>query len=154
MSGRRRVLLALLAILLAGTGTSGWATFRTSAIERARDDASDVAEKVAIASTTYRYDRFDDGVDRVMDLSTDPFAKQYLSAAKTLKPLVVGAESSSTGRVVGSGVTSATTSKVVVVVLIDQRVHIGRTRRVDRSRMIITVLKVHRRWLVSELDLV
>jgi Mce-associated membrane protein len=157
----RRWLAAVAAVaVLVGVGYAGWALVTDHQTDAAEAQAVDAAEKYALKLINFDSDSDSTTVDANMnDLlegSTGEFKQMYSRSRGQLLQLQVENNASARGTVVDTAVKSATKHEVVVVLFVDQSV----TNHgdlddadIDRSRIKMTMQKVHGRWLVSKVEL-
>ncbi|WP_148306931.1 hypothetical protein [Nocardia nova] len=160
---RRRLLrkvtvgaLVLLLVVSSGAAiTFGWKLKHRDDLARASEAALDAARTYAVALTSIDAAHTDQDFTAVRGGATGDFARMYDESAQKLKPLLVQAKSVSKGRVVGAGVQSASTDRVVVVLFVDAEITnvTSPTPRVDRNRITITMDHIDGKWLASAVDL-
>jgi Mce-associated membrane protein len=121
-------------------------------LDTARTGALTAAKAFAVDFGSYDYQHLDTEFGEVATKMTPSFAKSYLETSNKLKPTFTQYKVQVTARVQGAGVTSASTSKAVVVLFLDQTVKNSQssTPRIDRNRLEIDLVKSKGRWLVDK----
>jgi Mce-associated membrane protein len=124
-------------------------------IDAAADDARAAAEQYAVTLTSVSSDNLDENFAAVLDGATGEFKDMYSQSSGQLRDLLVENQANAQGTVIDSGIKSATTSKVEVMLFVDQSVTNTSTpdARIDRSRVLMTMEKIDGRWLASKVDL-
>ena len=91
----------------------------------------------------------------MLDGSTGEFRQMYAKSSDQLRQLLVDNKAQAKGTVLASGVVSASTDKVVVLMFVDQTVQnvSNTTPRIDRSRIRVTMTKHDGRWLAEKVEL-
>jgi Mce-associated membrane protein len=120
---------------------------RTSALAAARTDA------VELAGYNYRHLNADFAV--VMATSTPTFRRSFTQTSNALKGALTRFHANAVANVVAAGVVSATTSRVVALVFLTQKVK-NTTQSgtsTDRSQIEITLLRSGGRWLINQVTL-
>ncbi len=124
-------------------------------IDAAADEARAAAEQYAVTLTSVSSDNLDANFAAVLDGATGEFKDMYSQSSGQLRDLLVENKANAQGKVIDSGIKSATTSKVEVMLFVDQTVTNTATpdARIDRSRVLMTMEKIDGRWLASKVDL-
>ncbi|HEY9305639.1 MAG TPA: Mce protein [Mycobacterium sp.] len=146
---------ALVAVLVCA-GYEGWLLLQRHENDVAAKQALDTAEQYAVTLTSVDSDNLDKHVAAVLDGSTGEFNDSYAKTAGGQHSRHVANNKVKThGKVVESAVKSATTSKVQVLLMVDQSVSSLATPepQIDRSRIKMTMQKIDGRWLVSKVEL-
>lgn len=144
------VTAALVAVLI--IGYLSWQHQRD--VNSARSGALTAAKTFAVDFGAYDYEHLDADFSKAASLMAPSFAKDYTDASNKLKQTLVQYKTQVTAQVQGAGVTSASTSKAVVVLFLDQTVKTSQSSvpRIDRNRLQISLVKQKGKWLVSKLD--
>jgi Mce-associated membrane protein len=154
---RAAVLLGVVAAVAAVTTAAvlGWKLQQRSAVEAAADEAQQAARNYAVALTSVSSDNLDQNFADVLGGATGEFKDMYSQSSGQLRQLLVDNKATAEGTVIDSGIKSASTSEVVVLLFVDQTVTNTATPdpRVDRSRVVMTMEKVDGRWLAAKVDL-
>lgn len=155
-----RIVIAVLAVLLAGT-TALAAVFGLKWQERrATDDAATAAlaaaQQYAVALTSIDSTHLDADFAAIADGATGKFKDMYTRSAGQLEPLLAEAQSVSKGRVVAASIQSASPDRAVVLLFVDAEITNTATPqpRLERNRIIMTMDRVGDRWLAAEVELV
>jgi Mce-associated membrane protein len=143
------VAAALVAVLI--IGYLSWQHQRD--VNSARTGALKSAKSFAADFGSYDYQHLDTEFAEVAKRMTPGFAKNYTETSNRLKPTLVQYRTHVTAKVQGAGVTSAGTSKAVVVVFLDQTVKTSQSSvaRIDRNRLEIHLQRQAGKWLVSQM---
>jgi Mce-associated membrane protein len=122
-------------------------------VNHARAAALRAAKSFALDFGTYDYQHLDADFSEVSTRMTPGFAKNYSATSQQLKPTLEQYKTQVTARILGFGVTSASSSKAVVVLFLDQTVKTSQsaTPRIDRNRLEIHLVHTNGKWLVAEL---
>jgi Mce-associated membrane protein len=150
------VLLAVLTVVAAGTAAMlGWKLHDARAVENAARQASEAARNYAVTLTSVSADSLESDFAAVLDGATGEFEDMYAESSEQLTQLLIDNRAQAEGVVVDSGIKSATETKVVVLLFIDQSVTnaLVQEPRLDRSRVVMTMELVDGRWLASDVDL-
>ncbi|WP_420752368.1 hypothetical protein [Rhodococcus sp. O3] len=147
------VLVAVLAIVVAGV--LGWKWNQADAVDDASAAALDAARQYAVVLTSVSADDLDANFEAVLDGATGNFKDMYAQSSEQLRQLLVDNQATAEGVVIEAGIKSATTSKVEVLLFVDQTVTNAVTPepRLDRSRVVMTMELVDGRWLASDVVL-
>jgi Mce-associated membrane protein len=120
---------------------------RTSALAAARTDA------VQLASYDYRDLGRDFGV--VVANSTPSFRRRFTESSDALKSTLTKYKATAEASVVSAGLVSASSSRAVALVLLDQKIANSKqaTPTTDRSQIEITLVSSGGRWLIDQVTL-
>ncbi len=120
---------------------------RASALAAARTDA------VQLASYDYRDLGRDFGV--VVANSTPSFRRRFTESSDALKSTLTKYKATAGASVVSAGLVSASGSRAVVLVLLDQKIANSKqaTPTTDRSQIEITLVSSGGRWLIDQVTL-
>lgn len=145
--------VAIAAIVVAAI--LGWKLNEQNNIDAAADEARAAAEQYAVTLTSVSSDSLDQNFAAVLDGATGEFKDMYSQSSGQLRDLLVENKANAQGTVIDSGIKSATTSKVEVMLFVDQSVTNTATpdARIDRSRVLMTMEKIDGRWLAAKVDL-
>lgn len=141
------LVVALILSLLALGNQSALASARTSALAVARTDA------VQLASYDYRH--LDRDFAIVAGNTTSSFRRSFTQSSDALKSTLLKFKATATASVVSAGLVSASTSKAVALVLLDQRIanSTQKAPTTDRSQVEITLVSSGGRWLIDQVTL-
>jgi Mce-associated membrane protein len=120
---------------------------RTSAITAAKSYAADLA--------TYNYKHLNQDFGKVLAESTPSFKQNFTQSSEALKTAIVKYDASASANVVGAGLVSATSSRAVVLVFLNQTVDntIQKNKPTTESRVQITLVRSGGRWLIEQVSL-
>lgn len=155
---RRTAVLLLVVVAVAAIATAavlGWKLQQRNAVDAAADQAEQAARNYAVALTSVSSDNLDQNFADVLGGATGEFKDMYSQSSGQLRQLLVDNKATAEGTVIDSGIKSASTSKVEVLLFVDQTVTNTATPdpRVDRSRVVMTMEKIDGRWLAAKVDL-
>jgi Mce-associated membrane protein len=132
------------------------AVAHNSAVNSARSQALATAKKAAVAFGSYNYTQVDKDFAATLSYLTPKFRKAYSPVAAQLKPYIAKGRAVATAKVSCSAVSSASTTRVVIVMCLDQSVTTSdsKTATINRNRAIATLVKQSNgHWLVDDLVL-
>ncbi|OBH17658.1 Mce protein [Mycolicibacter terrae] len=159
-SRRHRTAAALIAALLIGAlayaGYAGWRLHQVDARAAAGQAALAAAKDYALVLTTLDTADIDGNYARALDGATGQFKDAYSLGAKQLRQILIDNKASGKGIVLDAAVKSATTSRVEVLLFVDQSItnSVRSDPRLDRNRIQMTMELVDGRWLASQVDLI
>lgn len=154
-----RIGAAVVALLLVGAlataGVLGWKLHQSNDVDDAARSAQEAARAYAVTLTTVDSGKLSENFDAVIAGATGEFKDMYSQASNQLRQLLLDNNASAQGTVLESGIKSATSETVEVLLYVDQSVTNAANPepRVDRNRMVMTMQKVDGRWLASKVDL-
>jgi hypothetical protein len=137
-----------LALVLSALGNQdALGSSRTTALAAARTDS------VQIASYNYRDLGRDFGV--VVANSTPSFRRKFTESSDALKSTLTEYKATAEASVVSAGLISASTSRAVALVLLDQKIANSKqaSPTTDRSQIEITLVNSDGRWLIDQVVL-
>jgi Mce-associated membrane protein len=139
--------VALALSLLALGNQDALGSSRTSALAAARTDA------VQLASYNYHDLGRDFGV--VVANSTPSFRRRFTESSDALKSTLTKYKATANASVVSAGLVSASTSRAVVLVLLDQKIANSKqaSPTTDRSQIEITLVSSGGKWLIDQVTL-
>lgn len=146
---------AVYLVLAAVAGGLGWKLWSDHRVDRAGTIAQDTAVDYAQVLTSISSDQVDENFAAVLNGATGDFKDMYTESSMRLRQLLIDNKSDAHGKVVDSAVQSKSTDKVVVLLMVDQKVENTELPdpRVDSLRMKMTMEKVDGRWLASKVEL-
>ncbi|CAJ1507336.1 Mce protein [[Mycobacterium] holstebronense] len=156
---RHRVRVALVAAVLiaalAYSGYAGWRLHQLDARAAAGQAALASAKDYAITLTTLDTADIDGNYARALDGATGQFKDAYSLGAKQLRQILIDNKATGRGIVLDAAVKSATTTRVEVLLFVDQSITnaVRSEPRIDRNRIQMTMELVDHRWLASQVDL-
>jgi Mce-associated membrane protein len=146
---------AVLICAVAGAAGEAWLIVHQHQKANAAHQALTAATTFVNALTTVDTNAIDKEFDDVLGGSTGEFKNMYTKSSAQLRRVLIDNKAAAHGTVVEAAVESATTDKVVVLLFVDQSVSNQQApdAQIDRSRVKITMEKVDRRWLASEVEM-
>lgn len=159
-SPRRRVALTLVGVVLAAalsaTAFLGWQLKQADDTVAAARAALDAARDYAVALTTLNTNDIDKNYEQALDGATGQFKNDYGQGSAQLRQILIDNKAAATGVVIDAAIKSATTSKVEVLLFVDQSVTnaLNPSPRIDRNRVQMTMELVDNRWLASKVDII
>jgi len=128
---------------------------RTTSLNSARTSALAAAQSYAVDLASYNYQHLNQDFGKVLAESTPTFKQDFTQSSEALKSAFVRYDASASANVVAAGLVSATTSRAVVLVFLNQTVKntLQRTNPTTESRVEITLLRSGGRWLIDEVTL-
>lgn len=148
------ILVAVVAVVLAAI--FGWNAKAQSDEDDAAAAGLAAARAYGVTLTSVDSGNLDRDFTAVLDGSTGEFKDMYTRSSGQLRQLLLDNKATGTGTVLDAAVKSATTTKVEVLLFIDQTVTnaASTTPQVDRTRVAMTMELVDGRWLASRVSLV
>lgn len=156
LSLRMAIVTLVIAVLAAGVIVSQWQLSDQRDLASARDSATAAARAYAVDVASYDYRHLTKDFAAVENESTPAFRKTFVQSSASLAKVLGQYKAVAKGTVVASGVTSATTSKAVVVLFVNQTVtNTAQTSgsTPDNSRIQMTLVRPGSKWLISDLKL-
>jgi Mce-associated membrane protein len=127
-----------------------------NAVDSARTSALAAAKTYAIELASYNYRTLDKNFGQVEADSTATFRKTFTQSSDLLKSVLAKYDARSSASVVAAGMVSASTSRAVALVFLNQTVS-NTTQKsgstTDQSRVEITLLHSGSRWLIDAVTL-
>lgn len=152
----RSVLVAVVFVAAIGlAGGLGGQLWRQHVTARAGADAERAAVAYAQVLTSIDSGNIDENFAAVLNGATGEFKDTYTKASVQLRQLLIDNKATAASTVVGSAIQSESRNRVVVLLMIDQKVtNTARPDpRVDSTRMKMTMDRVDGRWLTSKVEL-
>ena len=155
----RRVLFGAVTLIfvasLAASGILGWNVWQQQQVTRAGQQAQQAAVKYAEILTSIDSNKVDENFNQVLDGATGEFKDMYSQSSMQLRQLLIDNKATAHGVVVESAIQSASKSKVVVLLFVDQSVSNTSVPdpRIDRSRIKMTMEYVDGHWRTSKVEL-
>jgi Mce-associated membrane protein len=125
-----------------------------NAVEQTRTNAVSAATGGVATVLSYDYKHLDADFASAEKLLTPSFRKQYDdTTAKAVRPLAAKYRAISSADVSAAGVVDASSTRAVVLVFVNQTVTNSQLSapRLDRSRIDVTLVRIHGRWLIDKL---
>jgi Mce-associated membrane protein len=159
--GRRWALLRLVAgflvlgLVVAALVSVGLRVGHDDAVSSARTSGLAAARAYALDIATYDYKTLDQDFGRVTGHATPTFKQKFDQSSAALRDLLVKYQAHATGNVLAAGVESASTSRVVAVLFVDQTVTNTNDKQpaVNRNRLEVTVEHHGGRWQIADVKL-
>jgi Mce-associated membrane protein len=126
------------------------------ALKGAQTSALAAARQYATAVASYDYRHLDQDFSSVEANSTPAFRTQFQNSSAALKPVLTQYDAVAKAKVVAAGLESITTNRAVAAVFINQTVT-NTTQKsgatTDQSRLELTLVREHGKWLIDNLKL-
>jgi Mce-associated membrane protein len=124
-------------------------------LNSARTSALAAAQSYAVDLASYNYQHLDQDFGKVLDESTPTFKQNFSDSSSALSTTLKRYDASATAKVVAEGLVSATTSRAVVLVFLNQTVDntLQKSKPTTESRVEITLLRSNGRWLIDQVSL-
>lgn len=124
-------------------------------LNSARTSALGAAKGYAVDLASYNYQHLDQDFGKVLAESTPTFKQNFSQSSEALKSTLTRYKASATAKVVAEGLVSATASRAVALVFLDQTVDntIQKNKPTTESRVEITLLRSGGRWLIDQVSL-
>lgn len=173
------VALAIAAVLVVGlTGVLVWSLWHAHTLSNQKDAANrrlhaaqqklqsaDVgnlalgqsaiaaAKSYALEFGSYDYRHLDADFAKVAAHLTPDFKKSYLESSSRLKAAIEQVHGRAVATVRAAGLVSATTGAAEVAIFLDQKVTTSQstTPRIDRNRLLVSLVRSGDNWLISKL---
>jgi Mce-associated membrane protein len=132
----------------------------TAALSGKHDDRSQATAALSAATSgvgtvlSYNYKSLDEDFRKAESVLTPSFRKTYdTTTAKAVKPLAAKYQAVSTAQATGAGVVNSSATRAQVIVFVSQQVTNSQLSapRLDRSRIVVDLKKIHGRWLIDKL---
>lgn len=148
---------AVMAALVAAVVLTGTQLIHDRRIDSARSSALAAATVDGRLLGTFRYQHINEDLKAMEQNSTAAFARQYITAQSSLTKLLTQYKANSVGSVQAVAVKSVSPHKAVVLAFINQAVTntaVGSTSKNEPSRVIMTLVRPHGKWLISAVQIV
>jgi Mce-associated membrane protein len=124
-------------------------------LNSARTSALTAAKSYAVDLASYNYKHLDQDFGKVLAESTSTFKQNFTQSSEALKTTLTRYDASATANVVAAGLVSATTSRAVALVFLNQTVDntLQKNKPTTESRVEITLLRSGGRWLIDQVSL-
>jgi len=154
-----RLLLGMWAglLLVAAIGTSalGWRHHVDDQAEQAQQQAAAATAAAVPDVLSYNYRTIDDDLARARSHLTGDFAGQFDQLTRQIvAPQAVQGQINTHAEIAASSVVEADVDRVVELLFVNQTTQGANLPqpRVDGSRLVITMQKVHDKWLIQNLE--
>jgi Mce-associated membrane protein len=129
---------------------------RNDSLNSARKSALAAAKSYSVDLASYNYQHLDQDFGKVLAESTPTFGRSFSQSSDALKSVLTRYNASAQATVIAAGLVSASTSRAVALVFLNQTVNntIRKGRpTTDMSRVEITLLHSGGRWLINQVSL-
>ncbi len=125
------------------------------ALGSSRISALSAARTYAVQLASYDYDHLNRDFAAVAANSTPSFRRSFTQSSDALKSTLTRYKATAAATVVSAGLVSASTSRAVALVLLDQKIanSTQATPTTDRSQVEITLVSSGGRWLIDQVTL-
>jgi len=151
------MVVAMLVVTLAGALVVTTVQLRhRNAVDSARTSALAAAKTYAVELASYDYRHLDQDFGQVLAHSTPTFRQSFTQSSNALKSVLTKYNATSKATVVAAGIVSASTSRVVALLFLNQSVSNSTQKggpTSDQSRIEITMLHVGGKWLINAVSL-
>ncbi len=146
---------ALIVALAVGLALSLSALSNQNALASSRTSALSSARTYAVELASYNYRDLDRDFSTVAANSTPSFRRTFAESSDALKSTLSRYKATAVASVVSAGVASASTSRAVVLVFLDQKIANSTQTKptTDRSQVEITLVRSGGRWLIDQVTL-
>ncbi len=154
--GRTVGLIMLVAGLLAGLVVTDLKLRHQEALGSARTSALAAADTYSVELASYDYRHLDQDFGAVRQHSSPAFQASFSQSSSALASVLVKYHATANASVLSAGVVSATTSRVVALVFLEQTVTNSTQKtgsQKDQSRVEMTLIRSHGRWLIDQVKL-
>lgn len=153
----RSIVVGMIVVVLVGALVQTTLQLRhRNAVDSARISALAAAKTYAVELATYDYRHLDQDFGLVVADSTPSFRQSFTQSSNALKSVLTKYDATATAKVVAAGMVSANTSRAVALLFINQTVT-NTTQKgqptSDESRLEITLLRSHGKWLINQVSL-
>ncbi len=153
----RTIVVGMIVVVLVGalvqTTVQLW---HRNGVDSARASALAAAKTYAVELATYDYRHLDQDFGLVLANSTPSFRQSFSQSSKSLESVLTKYDATAKANVVAAGMVSATTGRAVALLFINQTVT-NTTQKgqptSDESRLEITLLRPHGKWLINQVSL-
>jgi Mce-associated membrane protein len=128
---------------------------RDNSITGARTSALATAKSYAVDLASYNYKKLNQDFGKVLAESTPTFKQDFTQDSNALKSTLTRYDASAQANVIAAGLVSATTSRAVVLVFLNQTVvnTLQKNKPTTESRVELTLLRSGGRWLIDQVTL-
>lgn len=146
----------LLVLALAGTAVAAIALRGQDSRDENRTAMMRAGRQMSVDFMTYKYQTWDDDVQRVLANATGPFKQQFSDTATSLKQQVTQNQASSQGEVLEAGIVSMDADSGQLLVVIDAAVanKAAPNGQLRHLRVKLDMVREGDRWLTADLQFV
>ena len=153
----RPIVVGMIVVALVGALVQTTVQLRhRDAVDSARASALVASRTYAIELASYDYRHLDQDFGLVTADSTPSFRQSFTQSSNALKSVLTKYDATAKATVLAAGTVSASTSRVVALLFINQTVT-NTTQKggatSDESRLEITLLRSHGKWLINQVSL-
>ncbi len=148
--------VVLLIASVAAAVVFGWKLHDRNAVDASARQAEATARTYAVTLTSIDSAHIDQNFADVLNGATGDFKDMYAKSSDQLKSMLVQNKAVSKGTVVNASIMSASRDRVQVMLFVDQQVtnSLSPDPRIDRSRVMMTMVRVGGHWLASNVEMV
>ncbi|MCM0677242.1 hypothetical protein NCC78_21495 [Micromonospora phytophila] len=145
-------LTVAIVLAVAVAGLAGWGDHRAAQRDAAVRQALATAPAAAKAIFSYDYRTFDHSIANGRTFATGAFEKEYAHTTAALRQTATKQQAVVAAEVSSTGVVSATTERVELLVYLNQyRRNVNTAgEKVDQNRVVLTLVPVDGQWRVAE----
>jgi len=151
------VLVAALLVVSVLLVLSRMSVSHQSALNGARASALAAAKADSVELASYDYHHLDQDFGKVLADSTPAFKQSFSQSSGALKTILARYNATAQANVVAAGLVSASTGRAVALVFLNQTVTNTTQKKgqpsTTQSRVEITLLHQHGRWLIDQVSL-
>jgi len=147
--------VALLLVVAIGTSALGWQHHVHNQSEQARQQAGAAATAAVPDVLSYNYRTINDDLARARTHLTGDFAGQFDQLTRQIvAPQAIQGQINTHAEIVATSVIEADVDRVVQLLFVNQTTQGANLPqpRVDGSRLVLTMQKVHNQWLIQNLE--
>ncbi len=154
--GRMAAIVIVVGGLLAGLIVTDLKLRHQEALGSARTSALAAANTYSVELASYDYRHLDQDFGAVRQHSTPAFQASFGQSSSALESVLVKYHATASASVISAGVVSASTSRVVALVFLEQTVTNSTQKsgsQKDQSRVEMTLTRSHGHWLIDQVKL-
>ena len=129
---------------------------RANAVDSASAGALAAARVYTVQLASYDYRHLDQDFNTVKQNSSTSFRASFTQSSGALASILAKYKATASAKVVAAGVVSASSSRVVVLAFLQQTVTNSTQKsgpQTDQSRVQMTLVHAHGRWLIDQVQL-
>lgn len=146
----------IVVVMVGGLAQTTILLHHRDAVDSARASALAASKKYAVELASYDYRHLDQDFGLVLADSTPSFRQSFTQSSNALKSVLTKYDATATATVVAAGMVSASTRLAVALLFINQTVTNTTQKGAptsDESRLEITMLRSHGKWLINQVKL-
>lgn len=150
------IVLAVLVLLLASAGSTGWMWLAGRSAEADRSAAVEAAGSASVALTSINFGTADQDIERVIDAGTGEFGDLFRQNLDPYVQMVRDSKVTSRGEVASAAVSRSDARSAQVLVAMRSSVQNASSPQEQQRlyRMKLDMVKEDDRWLVSKLEFI